>query len=763
VLKIDKRTLKFFPVISITLVLLFPCMSSATRAQQTPKPAGQQAPQQKEPPKKSKKELEAEIKKLVADGKALEGQGKLAEARDKYVDAEGILSTGDALSAIARIDDEQKQQLTSLLADAHRSFDAGKFSDGNQQLQQGLEIQASNAALQYDLGLGYLKMGDRSNSVRHIDLAVGALSDEKKRTELIELRSSILLGTPPPDAENAAALTFNQSYVQEDFDLGDTHKAGGSLCDQTKALQDASLGNAAVTFNSAKCAAEAARPSDAAHQLSEYSKLAPEALDRADVVIYQQNLESLASLPGDSGELVRQHYGIATRYLDYRHYDLAIAEYEAAAQMLPDFPQTQWQLGLLYEAYGDTAKAGERFSRFQQLAPDPNCKKAADLHLSALEARRAIYDASADEAQDVISALLMSALGLQDMGAKHKTKLSYRQWRWASHQYKEATRATEKLSQPYVERELNRARQDLESAIELFPLGAGANELLGLIELQGNNWPEAYRRYDAVASQGLPVSFYAQAHSASDGKIVRATKVEISADSVRLVHLSSYDPKKQVSAPPNEPAGEDDLGNLVVSATHPPDANAETVTIRAKDLKGIQTDKNFVVLKLEHDQIYLAPLDMLAEVPFEGGASRTFGNEYTRLFIRYLGYEDAKLGKEGMTTGEKFKLGFELARIGASFGMMGMGSPMAYSSGVRAARLMRALKRYRSLIQDIKDASEGVRAADITDTAMRLTDDVQMAAETLERTANDERRAIWGMEFKIIPAQKTQLKFREKL
>ena len=756
--------MKFSSVTMITLLLvvLSPCMSQSPPAQ-APKPSGQQAPEQKESPKKGKRELEAQAKKLVADGKVLEGQGRFAEARDKYVDAEGIVSTSEALSAIARIDDEQRQRVATLLAEARHSFDTGKTSDSNQQLQQGLEIQPWNAALHYDLGLGYLKLGDRPNAERHVDLAVSALSDEKKRMDLLELRSSVLMGTPPPGTENAAASSFDQSYLQEDFGRGDSHRAGGSLCNQTKALEDAFPTNAAVMFNSAKCAAEEARPADAARRLADYTKLAPDALDRTDVAIHQQNLESLAKLPGDSGQLVRQHFGTAARDLDYRRYDLAIREYEAAAVAMPDYPQTQWQLGLLYEAYGDTAKAREHFSRLQQLAPDPASRRAADLHLSALDARRAIYEATTDEAEDALSGLLQSSLGLQDMGAKHKAKLSYRQWRWASHEYKEATRATEKLSQPYVEREMNRARQDLESAIELFPLAAGANELLGLIELQANNWSEAYRRYDAVASQGFPVSFYVQAHSTSDRNVVRATKVEISSDSIRLVHLSSYDRKKQLSSPPSKPAGEDDLGNLVVSAVHPLDPEAEAVTIRAQDLKGIQTDKNFVVLKLEHSQIYLAPLDMLAEVPFEGGASRTYGNEYTRLFIRYLGYEDAKLGKEGMTTGEKFKLGFELARIGASFGMMGMGAPMAYSSGVRAVRLMRALKRYRSLIQEIQDAKRGVRAAEVSDAAMRLTDDAQVAAATLEQTANDGRRAIWGMEFKIIPAQQSHLKFREKL
>ena len=75
--------------------------------------------------------------------------------------------------------------------------------------------------------------------------------------------------------------------------------------------------------------------------------------------------------------------------------------------------------------------------------------------------------------------------------------------------------------------------------------------------------------------------------------------------------------------PPAKPPGEDNLGNLVVSAVQPPDAHAEVLTIRAADVKGIETNKNFVVVKLAKDQIYLAPLNILSETPFEGGASRT--------------------------------------------------------------------------------------------------------------------------------------------
>ena len=706
-----------------------------------------------------KKQLEAQAKQVVAEAQSLEQQGKLAEAKDKYIDAEGIVSTADAVTGISRINDEEKQQVESALADARRSYDAGKFSDSIEELQHALEIQPSNAALQYNLALCYLKLGDRANAATHLDYAISDTSKGKQQTELLELRSSVLMGVTPTSATEDSKKTltgFNESYLQEDRDPRDTKATGGSLCEQTKELKQAFLQNAAVVFNSAKCAYEDAGSEDAARQLADYLQLVPDTLDRADAELLRQNLLSLASLSGDSGRLVRQHYATAATYLDYRRYDRAIAEYEAAEQILPDYPQTQWRLALLYEAYGNVAKAREHFSRFEQVAPDREQKDSAEFHLSNLDKGRAVYDANVSEAQDILSNLLRPPMGIDSEGVKHKTKLSYRQWRWASHRYKEATRATEKLPESYVERELNRARVDLEAAAELAPLGAEVNEMLALIYLQGNNWPEAYRSYDAVASQGFPVSFYAQINSGHDSKMVKATKVEIGSDAIQLISLATYDPKKQVSVPPDQPAGEDDLGNLIVSATQPPDAQADAITIKASDLKGVETDKNFVVLKVQNDRVYLAPLNMLSEVPFEGGASRTFGNEYTRLFARYLGYESAKLGKEGMTGGEKFKLGFQIARIGVAVGMMGIGAPAAYGSAVRMARLIHALQVYHSVAQ-------GVRVGDAAEATTRLVDDLQMSAASLEQTISDQQRAIQATQFKVIPTQQFQLKFRDKI
>jgi tetratricopeptide (TPR) repeat protein len=717
-----------------------------------------------------KNQQEASAKELIAEGKALEQQGKLVEAKDKYAESLGVVSTSEALDAIRRINDQMKQQVESLLAEAHRLFDAGKFSESAQQLQQAVELFPQGPVLHSDLALCYAKQGDRANAALEFDSALAGLTNEKDREELLEQLSSVLMGTAAPDFadENKKSLaSFNDSYLQEDREANDAKAPGGGLCEQTKTLEESFPTNAAVVFNSAKCAEEDGRFEGAARQLADYNKLAPEALDNSDADLFRASALSLASLTGDSGQQIRQHYATAASFLDYRHYDRAVSEYEAAASISPDYAQTQWQLGLLYEAFGDVTKAHDYFSKFQQLEPDATRKADADPHLSTLDARRDLYDANVGDAQDILTGLLQSSMGLENEGAKHKRRLTYRQWRWASGRYKDTTSATEKLPVPYVVRELNRARQDLDSSTDLFPLGCEANELLALISLQWNDWPEAYRNFDAVASQGFPVSFYAQVNSARDSKAVRATKVEISSGSIRLVYLSSYDPKRQVSEAPNASAGEDDLGNLVVSAAAPPDAHAEALTIRATDLKGIETENNFVVLKLENDQLYLAPLNLLSDIPFQGSASRAFGNEYTRLFVRYLGYEDARLGKEGMTTGEKFELGFEIARIGMSAARMGMGGggPVAFSSAMRRARRARRAVRLAhalSVYREYRSIKRDVHVVHMADAVLRLAENLDESVTTLERTSGDQRRAIEGMEFKIIPTQQWQLKYRER-
>ncbi len=77
---------------------------------------------------------------------------------------------------------------------------------------------------------------------------------------------------------------------------------------------------------------------------------------------------------------------------------------------------------------------------------------------------------------------------------------------------------------PYAQQQLKRASEHLQVALALFPLGAEANEMMGLVFLQANDGHAAIKSFDAVASQGLPVLFYAEMRG---HKLDHAVKCEL--------------------------------------------------------------------------------------------------------------------------------------------------------------------------------------------------------------------------------------------
>jgi hypothetical protein len=722
------------PLLVLTLLPLY-----AAASPQGPDLANSSQPN---PSQMDKKQLEAKAKTLITEGKALEKEGRRDEARDKFVDAEGYLSTKDALNGIDRLRDANEKDVQTLLAAAHQSYDAGNFGECASALEKGLTISAVNPALHYDLMLCYEKLKARAQAVEHLDSAIAATHDKKLRADLMQLRGSLLLGVAPAAAAGDIRKkidTFDASYLQRDRDAAggapsgeskDKDAAAPSLCDQIKDLYAALPQSPAVVFDAAKCAESDGRAGEAARLLEVYLALAPDALDAADVQDRQQSLASLASLDGDRGAQVRSHFATAALDIDYRRYDRAIVEYRAAEQIWPDYGMTQWKLALLYEASGDVDQARKCFALYQQLESDPARNLRASSHLTSLEQWRSDYDDNVDEAHDLLGDLLLRSMGLSSQDVKRHVKLTKEQKK-TSGRYQRMAAASQTLSPPYVRRQLDRARGDLGDAAQLFPIGVEVNELLALADLENNDWSSAYNRYDAVASAGLPVAFYAQVNSSKDNQVVRAAKIEIGKDNVRFVYLSSYNAKKKMSEAPDEPAGDDDLGNLVTSAALPPDPKVEGLAIPLADIQSVQTQSGFITVKRQKDQLMIVPVFMAAYTPVEGRAAREFGNEYTRMFVRYLGYENARLGKEGMTFGEKLKLGYSFVDLGMSiFSSVGDGGLSSYD----------ALMALRHVAQTLK-----------------------VDTKTLRKTMSDQRRTLEGLTFKPIPTQSVQLAYRDHL
>src|SRR4029077_3276581 len=275
-------------------------------------------------------------------------------------------------------------------------------------------------------------------------------------------------------------------------------------------------------------------------------------------------------------------------------------------------------------------------------------------------AKRTKYEEEVDEAEDIVADLFNRAMNLTFNGDEKRSALRAKRARVKKKEDKgNARNRVGGFAIPfaYAQQQLARANEHLQIALALFPLGAEANELMGLVFLQANDGHSATRSFDVVASQGLPVLFYAEMRG---HKQDQAVKCELSRDRGRLISLSSSD-KKGNATPPSKPAGEDGLGDMVMEPSAARQQGFESLDLNLSEIKKVETDKGILKLKLSQQEITLSPIYLPAFTPVEGPQARRFANNYTRLFVRYPGLEDSKLGTEGMTGGEKFKMGYNIA------------------------------------------------------------------------------------------------------
>jgi hypothetical protein len=265
-----------------------------------------------------------------------------------------------------------------------------------------------------------------------------------------------------------------------------------------------------------------------------------------------------------------------------------------------------------------------------------------------------------------------------------------------------------------------------------FPLGAEANELMAQIFLQANDGQSATRSFDVVASQGLPVAFYAEMRSRKQDV---AVKCELSRDRLRLIYLSSYD-KKGNTAPPKKPAGEDGLGDLVLE----PAAERQefdSLEVPLSQISKVETDKGVIKLKFGKQELWLSPIYLASFTPIEGPQARRFANNYTRLFARYPGLENSKLGTEGMSGGEKFKMGYNIAMAGMDIATGGFTLIGAISS-----------------VQDAISIARTIRAAMAS---------LSISFASWERSVDDQQQLLIGKAFKSIPLQAANLTFLQEI
>ena len=508
-----------------------------------------------------------------------------------------------------------------------------------------------------------------------------------------------------------------------------------SLCNALGEMKGTLAGSPSATFNLANCAESNGRAAEAVRLLEKYLEMAPAALDGDGAHARIADLKSILSLPGENGIEVRRLYASVYGSLAERKYDLALADLNKAGDLAPEFPLTKWKLGLFYEAMGNVDRARENFTRYQQLATEQSGKDAAALHLGTLDAKRSKYDEEVDSAADIISDLFNRAMNLTFNEPENRSALRAKRARVPKKDKDKARGRVGGFAIPfaYAQQQLSRASEHIQIALALFPLGAEANELMGLVFLQANDGRAAVRSFDVVASQGLPVSFYAEMRGRKQDQ---AVKCELSRDKMRLIFLSSYD-KNGKAAPPSKQAGEDGLGDIVVEPSVPRQQAFDSLDLTTGEIKKVETDKGLLKLKLAEREIYLSPIYLPSFTPIEGPQARRFANNYTRLFVRYPGLEDSKLGTEGMSGGEKFAMGYKIANASVDMAMSGFGGVGAIGS-----------------VQDAITIARTIHSAMAS---------LSVSFATWEKSVDDQQQLLAGKSFKSIPTQPVNLAFVQEM
>jgi len=724
--------------------------------------------------KTQKKELESQVKAITAEAETLEKSGHLAEARARYAESQALIETKDVTEALKHLDEQIHKRVKDNLSDAKRLYEARKFKETAAVLEESLKFQAFLAQISYDLALCYYQLGDRGKAVVYLSKARLGTADPKQKQKMAQLLALFTTGEngisakdsdkdrinrlnhlvdsigleaslddefgeetsatdadPSPASKPSPAASASTAPARTSSGTNNRHRA--SLCNSLGELKSVLTTSPSALFDLANCAETNGRATEAVRLLGKYLEAAPTALDADETRTRIAELQSLLTLPGQNGIEVRRLYASAYGELSERKYDRAVADLAKARELAPEFPLTTWKLALYYEAIGDIDRAREHLTRFRQLASEQAAKDEADLHLSTLEAKRTKYDEEVDATEDIVADLFSRSLKLSFNGSENRSALRVRR---AHAKKKEEAKARNRVGgfaipYPYAQQQLSRASAHLQVALALFPLGAEANELMGLVFLQANDGQWAMRSFDVVASQDLPVSFYAEMRGHKQDE---AVKCELSRDRLRFISLSSYD-KKGNATPPAKPAGDDGLGDLVVEPAAVRQPQFDSLDLNLTDIKKVETDKGLLKLKLVQQELSLAPIYLPSFTPIEGPQARRFANNYTRLFVRYPGLEDSKLGTEGMSGGEKFKMAYNITNASVDIAMSGFSPIGAISS-----------------VQDVITITQTIRSAMAS---------LSVSFASWEKSVDDQQQLLKGKSFKAIPMQPVSLTFEQ--
>jgi tetratricopeptide (TPR) repeat protein len=668
--------------------------------------------------KQQRKAKEAEAKRLMGLGKAAEKQGHLIDARTQYLAAEHVLYTEDAEKALQRVAEAADQQVRSLMDRAAQAYAAEQFASAAQLLESAGDLHPGSLAIGCNLGLTRYQQGNRDEALALLNECVGAMRDKDTRRQMGELATALGTGdrlsvVSPAARQQVARL--NDAILH---DVGDDRESRDevalpmtTVCGQMKQLQAGHPRNPALLFNLAKCAESDGRLDDATVLLTQYVQAAPGAIDLDEVQARLVLLKALSELPEPKGTVVRAAYTSASKHVDAREYDRAIADYQQADEAMPEFRETKRRMASLLEAQGQIDRAREYWRQVLTAENGPDGAQQTETLLAGLDAEKGQYDEHISDSRKILHDLLARSV-LEG----------------------------EPIGRIYAAYRLQLANTQLQSADVLWPLAPEANLLQAFTCSQMNDFSCVRASFDAQRSLALPVSFYgAVFYKGVDPKkrdeAERAYgKFEFENGVVRFAELSTVKPKKRKATV--TPGGADDLLGRLGQADGLRHVGFQGFTVPATAVKHLETSGGILYLEVDdkhvkHRKMFIEPLSFVLDVPPQGPGARRYMNNYINIAETYGGVEKAKLGKESSTTGEKLKMVYSIASIGMNVASVMFGD---FSSAISVAT--------------------GVNG---------LAHTIGLSQRQVKRLTIERQQVVRGVAFKAIPSEPVSLAFRKDL
>ena len=402
------------------------------------------------------------------------------------------------------LDEEMKNRIKDTLGNVHKLYEQHKFKEAATALEEAIKLGPNQSVLAYDLALCYYQLGDREQAAEYLRKSRAGTHDPKQRQRLLLLLAFVTTGEngspagesdrerinrlnrlaesigleaslqdDTPDEEDASAesdaAALQPTPVAETSLKSIAHAGSNtetnkgprsSLCNALGEFKAASAKSASMAFNLANCAETNGRTAEAERMLQKYLEVAPTALDAPEARARIADLQSLIALPGSNGAEIRRLYASAYGALAERQYDRAQEAFRKAGDLAPEFPLTQWNLALLYEAMGDIDESRKKFTLFQHLVNDQGAKDEAALHLSTLDGKRTKYDEEIDEAEDLLADLFNRGMNLTFNGPENRRSLRAKRARVKKKEQNKSRNRVGGFAVPYAyaQQQLKRAR-----------------------------------------------------------------------------------------------------------------------------------------------------------------------------------------------------------------------------------------------------------------------------------------------------------------